>query len=65
MPHSRYGFLPRYRYQLGPQSDVFLTWSRGGFLRQERFGIDTNDLFADALAFRDANQLLAKIRYLV
>lgn len=60
---NHFGLQLRYRYLLGPQSDVFLAWSRGGFLRQDRSDIGTRDLFADALALRDADQILAKIRY--
>lgn len=60
---NNFGLQLRYRYLLGPQSDVFLAYSRGGYRRQERDGIGTGELFDDALGLRDADQLLAKIRY--
>lgn len=57
------GLQLRYRYLLGPQSDIFLAYSRGGALRQDRDSPDTQDLFQDALELRDSDQFLAKIRY--
>lgn len=60
---NNFGLQLRYRYLLGPQSDVFLAYSRGGYRRQERDGYGSGELFDDALGLRDADQLLAKIRY--
>ncbi|UHQ23012.1 DUF5916 domain-containing protein [Lysobacter sp. 5GHs7-4] len=60
---NNFGLQLRYRYLLGPQSDVFLAYSRGGYRRQERDGVGGGELFDDALGLRDADQLLAKIRY--
>lgn len=60
---NRFGLQLRYRYLLGPQSDIFLAYSRGGFQRQERDEIGTGELFSEALDLRDSDQLLAKIRY--
>ncbi len=60
---NNFGFQVRYRYLLGPQSDVFLAYSRGGALRQERDAVGASEVFEEALRLRDADQLLAKIRY--
>ncbi len=57
------GLQLRYRYLLGPQSDIFLAYSRGGAMRQNRESPDTENLFQDALELRDSDQFLAKIRY--
>ncbi len=57
------GVQLRYRYLLGPQSDVFLAYSRGGAMRQERDPLGTTDLFDEAWDLRDSDQFLAKIRY--
>lgn len=60
---NNFGFQLRYRYLLGPQSDLFLAYSRGGATRQERDGVGDLDLLDEALRLRDADQLLAKVRY--
>ncbi|GAB3350953.1 hypothetical protein GCM10027430_14290 [Lysobacter tyrosinilyticus] len=60
---NSFGLQLRYRYLLGPQSDIFLAYSRGGELRQNRDRIDTIDMLDEALDLRDSDQLLAKIRY--
>ncbi|MGH8077937.1 MAG: DUF5916 domain-containing protein, partial [Lysobacter sp.] len=60
---NTFGVQLRYRYLLGPQSDIFLAYSRGGFRRQNREDVDMTELFDEALALRDSDQLLAKIRY--
>lgn len=60
---NNFGMQLRYRYLLGPQSDVFLAYSRGGFLRQDRSDMGTGELFDEALGLRDSDQFLAKIRY--
>ena len=58
------GLQLRYRYLLGPQSDVFLAYSRGGASERDREGgIGTGELFEEAPRLRDSDQLLAKIRY--
>ncbi|MBL8299721.1 MAG: hypothetical protein JNN30_15400 [Rhodanobacteraceae bacterium] len=59
---NSFGLQLRYRYELAPQSELYLVYSRGGF--EEREQRDTSsDLFADALSLRDADQFLAKLRY--
>lgn len=60
---NSFGVQLRYRWEFAPQSDFFLVWSRGGFLREEREGESTLDLLDEALALRDADQFLAKLRY--
>jgi hypothetical protein len=60
---NNFGVQVRYRWEFAPQSDLFLVWSRGGFLRAEREGESTLDLLDEAIGLRDADQLLAKIRY--
>jgi len=58
------GLQLRYRYLLGPQSDLFLAYSRGGSSELGREGgVGTGDLFEEALRLRDSDQLLAKVRY--
>ena len=52
----------RYRYEIGPQSDFYIVYSRGGF---ERFDEQRSlgGLFGDMLEVRDSDQLLLKLRY--
>ncbi|MGO4774484.1 hypothetical protein AB4084_02985, partial [Lysobacter sp. 2RAB21] len=60
---NNFGLQLRYRYLLGPQSDIFVAYSRGGAMRQERDRVGGGELFDEALQLRDSDQLLAKIRY--
>jgi hypothetical protein len=60
---NRFGIQLRYRYLLGPQSDVYLAWSRGGLGEHERRRPGTADLLDEALSLADADQLVAKLRY--
>ncbi|RDZ27419.1 DUF5916 domain-containing protein [Lysobacter silvisoli] len=60
---NNFGLQLRYRYQLGPQSELFLAYSRGGIRRSQREGVDTGGLLDEALSLRDADQFLAKVRY--
>jgi len=52
----------RYRYEIGPQSDFYVVYSRGGFQRfdDER---TLGGLFDHMLDVRDSDQLLLKLRY--
>ena len=59
---NSFGVQLRYRHELGPQSEFYLVYSRGGEERRERHD-DSGDLFLDALSLRDADQVLAKLRY--
>lgn len=52
----------RYRYEIGPQSDFYIVYSRGGFQRfdeQRSLG----GVFGDMLDVRDSDQFLLKLRY--
>ncbi|KFN43668.1 DUF5916 domain-containing protein [Arenimonas oryziterrae] len=60
---NSFGVQLRYRYLLGPQSDIYLVYSRGGYLEENRELRSTGDLFDEALGLRDSDQILAKIRY--
>lgn len=60
---NRFGIQLRYRYLLGPQSDVYLAWSRGGLGERERRRPGTAQLFEEALSLTDTDQLVAKLRY--
>lgn len=61
---NEFGLQLRYRYVLGPQSDLYLAYSRGGFGEHYREGgVGTGDLFEEALELRDSDQLLVKVRY--
>jgi hypothetical protein len=55
------GVQLRYRYEIGPLSDLFFVYGRGGyrFMRDDR---DVDGLFGNMLDVRDADQLLLKIR---
>jgi hypothetical protein len=56
------GVQLRYRYEIGPLSDLFFVYGRGGFrfMQDER---DVGELFGNMLDVRDADQLLVKIRF--
>ena len=57
------GLQVRYRYEIGPLSELFLVYARGGFnlLNDDERGV--GDLFGDMSDVRDADQFLIKIRY--
>jgi hypothetical protein len=57
------GLQIRYRYELGPMSELFLVYARGGynFIDADERGV--NELFRDMTDVRDADQLLIKFRY--
>jgi hypothetical protein len=57
------GLQVRYRYEIGPLSELFLVYARGGFnlLNDDERGVA--DLFGDMTDVRDADQFLIKIRY--
>jgi Domain of unknown function (DUF5916) len=60
---NNFGLQLRYRYLLGPQSDFYIAYSRGGEIRQNREDPGFGDLFDEALDLRDSDQLLLKARY--
>jgi hypothetical protein len=57
------GLQVRYRYEIGPMSELFLVYARGGydFIDDDERGV--NSLFRDMTDVRDADQFLLKIRY--
>lgn len=57
------GLQVRYRYELGPMSELFLVYARGGynFIDDDRRGV--NELFRDMTDVRDSDQFLIKFRY--
>ncbi|MFM7067319.1 MAG: DUF5916 domain-containing protein [Gammaproteobacteria bacterium] len=57
-------FQVRYRYSIGPLSDVYVVYGRGGELFETGRDRGLGSLWRDGLAQRDAEQWLVKIRYL-
>ncbi len=58
------GFQLRYRYKLGPLSDVFAVYSRGGFERETMMGDDSvGGILGDAFALDQDDQFLVKAAY--
>ncbi|MBL8268861.1 DUF5916 domain-containing protein [Steroidobacter sp.] len=57
------GLQVRYRYEMGPMSELFLVYARGGynFIDADERGV--NELFRDMTDVRDADQFLIKVRY--
>jgi hypothetical protein len=57
------GLQVRYRYEIGPMSELFLVYARGGynFLDDDVRGV--GELFRDMTDVRDADQFLIKLRY--
>jgi hypothetical protein len=60
---SNLGVQLRYRYEIGPLSDLYFVYGRGGFslMREEERGV--GGLFGSMFDVRDADQLLLKVRY--
>jgi len=58
-----FGLQFRYRYEIGPLSDFYLVYSRGGFDYINNPERDTLSLLADSTKLRDSDQILLKIRY--
>lgn len=58
------GVQLRYRYELGPQSELFVVYARGGYdLLNGDDRREVHDLFRDMVDVRDADQFLIKFRY--
>ena len=58
------GLQARYRYILGPMSDLFLVYSRGGFMVEDpAHERGVQPLLGDATALRDDEQFMVKLRY--
>jgi hypothetical protein len=57
------GLQVRYRYEIGPLSEVFLVYARGGFHLLQDDDRSVGDLFGDMSDVRDSDQFLVKVRY--
>ncbi|HQW81059.1 MAG TPA: DUF5916 domain-containing protein [Pseudomonadota bacterium] len=58
------GFQIRYRYKLGPLSDVFAVYSRGGFERENlQSGDSVGVILGDTFALDQDDQFLVKLAY--
>jgi hypothetical protein len=57
------GVQIRYRYEIGPLSELFLVYARGGFNLLREDDRSVSDLFHDQPELRDADQFLIKVRY--
>jgi hypothetical protein len=57
------GLQIRYRYEIGPLSELFLVYARGGFdlLREDERSV--GELFGHMSDVRDADQFMIKMRY--
>lgn len=53
----------RYRYELQPLSDIFLVYSRGGFIENDNADQSGRDLFRDGWDGLFSDSIVAKIRY--
>lgn len=61
---NNFGLQLRYRWEFRPQSDLYVVYSRGGFLRGDGpEAEDLGDLLSDVFDLRDADQFLVKVRY--
>lgn len=58
-----FGLQFRYRYEIGPLSDFYLVYSRGGFDYINDPDQDTMSLLRDSTKLRDSDQILVKLRY--
>jgi hypothetical protein len=57
------GLQVRYRYEIGPLSELFLVYARGGFNLSNDDDRGVGGLFGDMTDVRDADQFLIKVRY--
>ena len=57
------GLQVRYRYEFAPLSELFLVYARGGFDLRMDDERGVGELFQDLPAVRDADQILAKVRF--
>ena len=57
------GLQIRYRYELGPMSELFLVYARGGYNFSDDDERGVSELFRDMTDVRDADQFLIKFRY--
>src|SRR5690606_20694918 len=57
------GLQVRYRYEIGPMSEVFLVYARGGYQMLDEDRRDVPGLLGDITDVRDADQFMLKVRY--
>jgi hypothetical protein len=60
---SNLGLQVRYRYEIGPQSELFLVYGRGGFDFLRDDDRQLTQLFREMGEVRDSDQFLVKVRY--
>ncbi len=59
---SEFAFQARYRYELGPLSEIFLVYSRGGEFEEEGVGKGFQDTFSRSVRNPSVERLLFKIK---
>ncbi|MBN1626463.1 MAG: hypothetical protein JW944_08045 [Deltaproteobacteria bacterium] len=60
---TNFGLQFRYRYEIGPLSDVYFVYSRGGSKQINNTEQDILELLGDGTNLRNSDQILVKIRY--
>src|SRR5918995_582359 len=60
---NKLGLQVRYRYEIGPLSELFLVYARGGFNLLNADDRGVGDLFGHMTDVRDADQFMIKVRY--
>ena len=60
---SNLGLQIRYRYEVAPQSDLYLVYARGGYAFANNDDREISDLFRHMDDVRDADQFLIKFSY--
>jgi len=60
---TNFGLQFRYRYEIGPLSDVYFVYSRGGSQQINNPEQDILELLGDGTNLRNSDQILVKIRY--
>ncbi len=60
---SNLGLQIRYRFEMGPQSELFVVYGRGGMALRLDDDRGVDGLFTDMSEVRDADQFLIKIRH--
>ena len=56
------GFQVRYRHELAPLSDLYVVYSRGGYMLDE-YSQGAGNQLRDAFSLRDSEMLLVKLSY--
>jgi hypothetical protein len=58
-----FGLQIRYKYEIGPLSEFYIVYSRGGLDNIDVPDKGTLDLLATSTGLRDSDQMLVKLRY--